>query len=138
MTAVFDLDGEFDKLTMLNGRTPQMTGGDRQESSAQLATYRDGSIFTTKFNGIGAWERHPKGDEIVQIVHGTTTLDLETDAGIEAIELKAGMMAVVPKGAWHRFRSPEGVSLMTVTPLPTEHIRTDTDDPRTPRSSRGL
>lgn len=131
MTTVFDLDGELDKLTMLQGRTPQTTGSDRKGSSAQLAAYRDGSIFTTKFNGIGAWERHPKGDEFVQILEGSTTLDLETVAGIEAIELKAGMIAVVPQGAWHRFRSPTGVALMTVTPLPTEHVRTDTDDPRT-------
>ncbi len=131
MATVFDLDGEFDKLTMLQGRTPQTTGADRKGSSAQLASYRDGSIFTTKFNGIGAWERHPKGDEFVQILEGTTTLDLETAVGIEAIELKAGMIAVVPQNAWHRFRSPQGVALMTVTPLPTEHVRTDTDDPRT-------
>ncbi|HEY4168347.1 MAG TPA: cupin domain-containing protein [Reyranella sp.] len=131
MTTVFDLDGEIDKLTMLQGRTPQTTGSDRKGSSAQLAPYRDGSIFTTKFNGIGAWERHPRGDEFVQILEGATTLDLETAGGIEAIELKAGMIAVVPQGAWHRFRSPAGVALMTVTPLPTEHIRTDTDDPRT-------
>ncbi|HEY2875047.1 MAG TPA: cupin domain-containing protein [Reyranella sp.] len=131
MTTVFDLDVEIDKLTMLQGRTPQTTGSDRKGSSAQLASYRDGSIFTTKFNGIGAWERHPKGDEFVQILDGATTLDLETASGIQAIELKAGMIAVVPQGAWHRFRSPQGVALMTVTPLPTEHIRTDTDDPRT-------
>jgi mannose-6-phosphate isomerase-like protein (cupin superfamily) len=131
MTTVFDLDVEVDKLTMLQGRTPQTTGSDRKGSSAQLASYRDGSIFTTKFNGIGAWERHPKGDEFVQILDGATTLDLETASGIQAIELKAGMIAVVPQGAWHRFRSPQGVALMTVTPLPTEHIRTDTDDPRT-------
>jgi mannose-6-phosphate isomerase-like protein (cupin superfamily) len=131
MATVFDLGGEFDKLTMLQGRTPQTTGADRQGSSAQLASYRDGSIFTTKFNGIGAWERHPKGDEFVQILEGATALDLETAAGIETIELKAGMIAVVPQGAWHRFRSPQGVALMTVTPLPTEHVRTDTDDPRT-------
>jgi mannose-6-phosphate isomerase-like protein (cupin superfamily) len=131
MTTVFDLDAEIDKLTMLQGRTPQTTGSDRKGSSAQLAAYRDGSIFTTKFNGIGAWERHPKGDEFVQILAGATTLDLETAAGIEAFELKAGMIAVVPQGAWHRFRSPDGVALMTVTPLPTEHVRTDTDDPRT-------
>lgn len=130
MTTVIDLEAEFDKLTMLKGRTPQTRGDQQTDSSARLAPYRDGSIFTTKFTGIGAWERHPKGDELVHIVGGSTTLDLETASGIQALALKAGMIAVVPQGAWHRFRSPEGVSLMTVTPLPTEHVRTDTDDPR--------
>jgi mannose-6-phosphate isomerase-like protein (cupin superfamily) len=131
MTTVIDLEAELDKLTMLRGRTPQTTGDQRKGSSAQLGPYRDGQIFTSKFTGKGAWERHPKGDEFVQILGGAATLDLETGSGILAIELKAGMVAVVPQGAWHRFRSPEGVTLMTVTPLPTEHIRTDVDDPRT-------
>ena len=130
MTIVIDLESELDKLTMLKGRTPRTTGEQRKDSSARLGPYRDGQIFTAKFTGTGAWERHPKGDEFVHIVGGATTLDLETEAGIQALDLKAGMIAVVPQNAWHRFRSPEGVTLMTVTPLPTEHIRTDTDDPR--------
>lgn len=130
MTTVFDLEAELDKLTMLRGRTPRTTGADRKGSSVQLATYRDGCIFTTKFAGIGAWERHPQGDEFVQILGGATMFDLEVDGGIKALELKAGMIAVVPKNAWHRFRSAEGVTLMTITPLPTEHIRTDIEDPR--------
>jgi len=33
--------------------------------------------------------------------------------------------------AWHRFQPSEGVTLMTVTPRPTDHIRLDVDDPRT-------
>ena len=131
MTTVFDLKEENEKLTMLRGRTPQSTGADRQGSSAQLAPYRDGQIFTSKFAGTGAWERHPKGDEFVQILDGATMLDLETAAGIETLSIKAGAMIVVPQNAWHRFRSTDGVTLLTITPLPTEHIRTDTDDPRT-------
>ncbi|MBV8393649.1 MAG: cupin domain-containing protein [Alphaproteobacteria bacterium] len=130
MTKVFDLKAETDKLTTLKGRTPQSTGEQRKDSSAQLAPYRDGQIFTSKFTGIGAWERHPKGDEYVQILEGATMLDLETAEGIQALSVKAGMAIVVPQNAWHRFRSTDGVTLLTITPLPTEHVRTDTDDPR--------
>ena len=32
---------------------------------------------------------------------------------------------------WHRFISADGVTLMTATPLPTDQIRLDVDDPRT-------
>jgi hypothetical protein len=31
---------------------------------------------------------------------------------------------------WHRYRSTGGVTLMTATPLPTDHVRLDIDDPR--------
>jgi mannose-6-phosphate isomerase-like protein (cupin superfamily) len=132
MTTVVDLTGELAKLTMLRGRTPQTTGADRVGSSAQVAAYRDGSLFITKFAGKGAWERHLKGDELVHILDGSTTLDIVTgDGPPQSLALRAGMMAVVPPGAWHRFRSSDGVTLMTATPLPTDHIRVDVDDPRT-------
>jgi mannose-6-phosphate isomerase-like protein (cupin superfamily) len=45
--------------------------------------------------------------------------------------LKAGMLVVVPRNAWHQFEAPNGVSLMTTTPQPTENLEVDVDDPRT-------
>jgi mannose-6-phosphate isomerase-like protein (cupin superfamily) len=45
--------------------------------------------------------------------------------------LKAGMLVIVPQGAWHRFESSDGVCLMTATPKPTEHLTVDVADPRT-------
>ncbi|WP_259398565.1 MULTISPECIES: hypothetical protein [unclassified Pseudoalteromonas] len=35
--------------------------------------------------------------------------------------LFSGQMLVIPKGVWHRFESPNGVKVMTITPQPTEH-----------------
>jgi mannose-6-phosphate isomerase-like protein (cupin superfamily) len=119
-------------LTMLQGRTPQTTSADRMGSSVQLAPYRDGALFTTKFSGEGAWERHMKGDELVHVLDGSTTLDIVVDDGPpQSLTMHAGMVAIVPQGAWHRFRSSDGVTVMTATPLPTDHIRLDVDDPRT-------
>jgi hypothetical protein len=40
------------------------------------------------------------------------------------------MIAVIPQGAWHRFHSSEGVTLMSATPFPGEHIELEVDDPR--------
>jgi hypothetical protein len=71
---------------------------DRKGSAAQLASYRDGALLTSKFAGKGHWE--------------------------------AGMMAVIPQAAWHRFHSSEGAMLMTATPFPGEKIDLDVDDPR--------
>jgi len=131
MITIIDAKAEFANLTMLRGRTPLMTPEQRKGAFARLAPYRDGAIFAAKFSGDGAWERHPQGDEIVQIVDGTTTLHLITDEGPQALSLSAGMMAIVPQGMWHRFQSPDGVTLMTATPQPTEHLAVDVEDPRT-------
>lgn len=131
MATVIDLNTELATLEMLHGRTPQTTRAERAGSSAQLALYRDGAIFTTKFAGEGGWERHRNGDELVHILDGTTTLYLMTAEGLQTLALGAGMIAIVPQGVWHRFDSPDGVTLMTATPQPTDHPPAHVDDPRT-------
>jgi len=105
--------------------------GRAQGTSAQLAPYRDGAIFTSKFSGEGGWERHRNGDELVHIIDGAATLHLMTEDGPKAMALSAGTLAVVPQGVWHRFTSPGGVTLMTVTPQPTDHPPVHVGDPRT-------
>src|SRR5258706_5350733 len=104
---ILDLKAELDKLTMLKGRSPTTPDAARAGAFARLAPYRDGAIFSAKFAGTGAWERHPQGDEIVQIVEGATTLHLLTDAGRQSLTLSAGMMAIVPQNTWHQFEAPD-------------------------------
>src|SRR5262249_17688020 len=133
MITILDLKAEFSKLKLLRGRTPQMTEGDRKASGgfATLAPFRDGNIYSAKFSGDGAWERHPNGDELVQIVEGSATMHVITDDGPTSFPVTAGMLIVVPQGTWHRFHSPDGVGLMTATPKPTEHLTGDVAAPRT-------
>ena len=133
MITILDLKAELAKLTMLRGRTPQMTEAERKETKAfaTLAPFRDGNIFSAKFTGGGAWERHPNGDELVQIVDGAATLHIATEDGLQSHAVRAGMVVIVPRGTWHRFHSPDGVSLVTATPKPTEHLTIDVKDPRT-------
>ena len=133
MITILDLKTEFEKLTLLRGRTPQMTEVDRKGSGAfaTLAPFRDGNIFSAKFAGDGAWERHPNGDELVQIVDGSATLHIITEDGPKSFALSTGMMVIMPQGTWHRFHAPEGVSVVTATPKPTEHLTVDVEDPRT-------
>ena len=127
MLTITDLNAELAKLSLLRGRTPQTTAAEREENHAltRLAPYRDGTIFIAKFAGSGVWERHPKGDEIVQIFDGTATLHIVSDGRPEAFTLSAGAFVVIPQGAWHRFESAEGVSLMTATPQPSEFATVD-------------
>ena len=47
------------------------------------------------------------------------------------------MIAVVPQGAWHRFRSAEGGTTWSAT-LPGDHIELDVDDPRTVEPKKAI
>ena len=128
--SIIDLNAELAKLTMFRGRTPQSTMADRKGSAAKLAPYRDGALLTSKFAGKGHWKAH-SGDELIHIVDGAAILEIVCDHGPpESFALRAGMMAVIPQGVWHRFHSSEGVTLMTATPFPSQVIELDVDDPR--------
>jgi mannose-6-phosphate isomerase-like protein (cupin superfamily) len=131
--SVIDLKAKLGSMPMLRGRRPETTEAERQASGAfvTLAPYRDGNIYSAKFSGDAAWERHPNGDELVQIVEGATTLHVMTANGPQSYELSAGMAVVVPQNTWHRFHAPNGVSIVTATPRPTEHLTVDVEDPRT-------
>ena len=131
MITILNLKAELGKLKMLQGRTPTTSAAERQGAFAKLAEYRDGGIFTAKFAGRGPWERHQKGDELVQIVDGATTMHLITADGPQSLQLTAGMIVIVPQGTWHHFEAPDGVTLLMATPQPTEHLEIDVADPRT-------
>jgi quercetin dioxygenase-like cupin family protein len=96
---------------------------------ATLAPFRDGGIFVGRFSGHTAWERHRLGDELVHVLDGAATLTIMTDDGPQSVRLAAGMLVVVPEGRWHRFDAPDGVTVLSATPQPTDH--TAAADPRT-------
>ena len=133
MITIIDLKGTLGKMPLMRERRPESTEAERKATGAfiTLAPFRDGNIYSAKFSGDAAWERHPNGDELVQIVDGATTLHIMTESGPQSFELSAGMVAIVPQNTWHRFHSPDGVSLVTATPKPTEHLTVDIEDPRT-------
>ena len=129
MIKTIDLNRDLAGLVKLEGRGAHTTEDEAQASFMSLGDFRDGGLFAASFSGSSGWERHLKGDEIVQIVEGATRLDVIVDDEIESHELTAGMLLVVPQGCWHRFISEHGVKVMTATPQPTEHLHVD--DPRT-------
>jgi quercetin dioxygenase-like cupin family protein len=119
---IVDLNAELAKLTIFRGRTPQSTMPERKGSAARLASYRDGGLSITKFAGKGHWEAHLAGDELIHVLEGAATLEILGEEGPQSFALRAGMIAVNPQGAWHRFQSSEGVTLMAATPFPSEVI----------------
>ncbi len=57
----------------------------------------------------------------MQVLDGAATLIVMTGEGPQSLSLSAGMLVVVPRGHWHRFEAPGGVTVLSATPQPTEH-----------------
>lgn len=118
---VLSLPEEIDRLTFVANRRPDSSAEELEPAFAELSAYRDGGIFIGHYAGNSEWERHRQGDEIVYAIEGATNLILLTESGEVSNLLNAGEMFVVPQNTWHRFETPEGVKILTVTPQPTDH-----------------
>jgi mannose-6-phosphate isomerase-like protein (cupin superfamily) len=129
MIAIVNIKAELERLRMLEERSPTSTPAEKKGAIVSLARFRDGAIFAAKFAGASDWERHPQGDEIVEIIDGAMMLHLISADGRRRATLTAGMMAIVPQNTWHRFEAPGGVCLLTATPQPTDHAGIDAENP---------
>jgi mannose-6-phosphate isomerase-like protein (cupin superfamily) len=112
-----DVRAALAATSFLGNRTPTTPPGDEAAAFARLADYRDGAIFVGSFAGTSSWERHPAADEILMVLSGSVTVEL---LGGPPLQIREGGLAVVEKNRWHQLRAVEAVTLMTVTPLPTE------------------
>jgi mannose-6-phosphate isomerase-like protein (cupin superfamily) len=121
MLRISNIDKALAGVRFLENRTPD---GDTAGTFATLASYRDGGIFTGGFSGTSAWEKHP-AEEVLQVIDGAATLSLITETGREDHEITTGDLVVVPTGHWHRFHAPKGITLLSVTPQPTDHFTGD-------------
>jgi len=119
---VINLKEKFEKLILLENRTPHSKDEEKKGSFANLSTYQDGAIYIGYFNGLSDWERHNSGDEVVMIIEGETNLViLGEDKKENSFKLKSGEFLVVPKSSWHRFETFGPIKLVTFTPMPTDH-----------------
>ena len=128
MLKAVNINAELAGRPVLNGRSPATSEAEARAAFAVLAPFRDGAIFAGSFSGDSPWERHQNGDELVQILDGAATLTIMTAGGPHSFAMSAGMLIVVPRGHWHRFNAPNGVTVLTATPQPTDH--TKAEDPR--------
>jgi len=128
MIRAVDVKAELARRAVPNRRSPQTSEAEARAAFVVLAPFRDGSIFAGSFSGETRWERHRNGDELVYVLDGAATLTIMTADGPESFTLTAGMVIVGPRGHWHRFRAPDGITVLSATPQPTEH--TAVADPR--------
>ncbi|MFZ0487400.1 MAG: cupin domain-containing protein [Arenicellales bacterium] len=116
-------------LDYLPDRTPEMAfSGGAGKAFAELSEYRDGGVYVGYYSGDSEWERHPKGDEIVMALEGSTTLILRRDGVDQRLSLAAQDLAVVPSNTWHRFEGSRKLKVFAVTPQPSDHQLEDPDD----------
>jgi mannose-6-phosphate isomerase-like protein (cupin superfamily) len=115
------IDEAMAALTFLPDRTPTTTSDESKDAFARLCDYRDGAVFVGHWAGNSEWERHSVGDEIVIVLQGETTIFFQDGDHDRPGRLTTGAFVVVPEGTWHRFETPEGVKILSVTPQPTDH-----------------
>lgn len=120
-------------LTPFSGRRPTTSEDDMGDTFAVLAETAECGVYAGSFQGESAWERHANGDELVQILDGATRIRiLGADGGETVLDMTKGMVTIVPRGSWHKFIAETNVTVMTMTPAPTDHSAAD--DPRTEQS----
>ncbi len=100
------------------GRTAFISEAERERAFIDLSPYHNGMITLGKFSGSSAWERHPKGDEVLQILDGEIVLRIEHDS----VRMLAGDMIVIPADCWHQIYAPCLASILYITPRPTVHF----------------
>jgi len=111
--------------------TPQMTEDDAMRSMRFVAPFNQCMLGVVRFSGQTPWERHPDGDELLQVLEGGVDVTLLTDDGPVHASLSAGSVFVVPRGLWHRQLARESTSLLFATPAErTENSWAE--DPRQP------
>jgi mannose-6-phosphate isomerase-like protein (cupin superfamily) len=74
------------------------------------------SCGVASFVGQPPWELHNGGNELIHVLAGETELTVLTDGAAETRRLKAGDVAIVPQGRWHRNSAETGVTLLFMTP----------------------
>ena len=119
-----DLGSAFDALTFLSDRSIDSTDDQLAGAFARLADTQMGSVFIGHYAGDSQWERHGHGDEYVAVVDGETEMTMIVDGVDVTHTMTAGQFVIVPQGTWHRFHTPVGVKVMTITPQPTDHSPT--------------
>ena len=135
MPEAVNISDAIPALPVLRNRTPETQGPEADAAFATLAETQNGGVFAGSFDGESPWERHINGDELVHVLAGETRLTILTADDRTVLEMTAGMLTVVPQRCWHKFHAPTGVTVLTLTPQPTEH--STADDPTQVDSEAG-
>ena len=115
-----DIHASIEKLEFFGSRTPESYGSGPETFACRLSDYRNGGVFVSHWGGLGEWERHPNGDELVMVLGGKAKVFLVQEGEEREHALREGQLIVIPENTWHRLETAE-VKILTVTPRPTDH-----------------
>jgi mannose-6-phosphate isomerase-like protein (cupin superfamily) len=108
--------------------------GLRPNSRGQaLGSFNGCTVGVSRFSTHPLWERHPAGDELLQVFEGELDITVLTPEGPVESTLRPGAVFVVPKGLWHSPRPRGMVTLLYVGKTKGTQISNDQD----PRESGG-
>ncbi len=65
-----------------------------------------------------AWHRHPDGDQIFFTHEGAGVCSIDSGKGEESIQLAPGVIALAPKGVWHRIEATTRLIVSAATTQP--------------------
>lgn len=121
MTRAINLRAEALAVPGLECRTPYTPVADLEARCfGPTYPYRDGYISTVKYSGTSAWERN-QDEEILIVAAGSGMLWIAEGINDIPRTLSEGLLVIVPANAWHQIEAPDGITMFTVSPQPTEH-----------------
>src|SRR5262245_12558184 len=127
-------DGRGRTIAMVVHDILETRSGLRPNSRGQaLASFNGCTVGVSRFSTHPLWERHPAGDELLQVFEGELDITVLTPEGPVESTLRPGAVFVVPKGLWHSPRPRGMVTLLYVGKTKGTQISNDKD----PRTSSG-
>lgn len=104
-------DASIELLEMNDTFWPRLMAGELGDFHHQyLVSLHD---FSSDWSGS---EAHPQGDEIVILLAGSATFQLEMPEGIHEVRLESpGSYVFVPKGVWHTAKIKHSARMLFIT-----------------------
>lgn len=101
-------------------------------SGKSLGSFDGCALGVARFSEHPLWERHPAGDEMLQVIEGELDLTVLTGTGPVEMTLRPGSVFVVPRGLWHSPRPRGLVTLMHLSNAEGSEVSNKKD----PRASK--
>jgi mannose-6-phosphate isomerase-like protein (cupin superfamily) len=100
-----------------------------------LTSFNGCTVGVSRISTHPLWERHPAGDELLQVFEGELDMTVLTPEGPVESTLRPGAVVIVPKGLWHSPRPRGTVTLLCVGKAKGTQI-SNAADPRKAQSVR--
>jgi len=105
-----------DLKAILGGISEEDMSLQRGDPSRIFARLDQCVVGAVRFSGLPPWERHPAGDQLLQVLEGELEICVLAPEGRTSFALQAGSVFVIPRGLWHRTYPRGAVSMLFVTP----------------------